>query len=41
MAQEEELINSEQGIKLYQEVDLSENTFYRHAREGKIRKTLV
>ena len=30
----------EQGIKLYAEVGLSENTFYRNAREGKIRKFL-
>src|SRR6266700_7870654 len=32
------MITSEQGIKLYAEVGLSENTFYRNAREGKIRK---
>ena len=36
----EEWIVSEQGIKLYAEVGLSENTFFRHAREGKIRKSL-
>lgn len=35
-----EMIASEEGIKLYTEVGLSENTFYRHAREGKIRKSL-
>ncbi|HZS77783.1 MAG TPA: hypothetical protein VFA41_14310 [Ktedonobacteraceae bacterium] len=34
----EEMITAEQGLKLYAEVGLSENTFYRHAREGKIRK---
>jgi hypothetical protein len=37
---EEEMMTSEQGIKLYAEVGLSENTFYRNAREGKIKKTL-
>lgn len=37
---EEELITSEQGIKLYAEVGISENTFFRHAREGRIRKYL-
>ena len=36
----EELISSEQGIKLYTEAGISENTFFRHAREGKIRKFL-
>jgi hypothetical protein len=29
-----------EGINLYQEIGLSENTFYRHAREGIIRKSL-
>lgn len=37
----EELITSEQGVKLYAEAGLSENTFFRHAREGKIRKFLA
>ncbi len=36
----EEMIPSEQGIALYASVELSENTFYRHAREGKIKKSL-
>jgi len=36
----EELITSEEGITLYAEVGLSQNSFYRHAREGKIRKSL-
>lgn len=36
----EEMISAEEGINLYTEVGLSENTFYRHAREGKIRKSL-
>src|SRR5437588_7751693 len=36
----EEMITSEQGVKLYTEAGLSENTFYRNAREGKIRKIL-
>ncbi len=34
------MIESEEAIKLYVEAGLSANTFYRHAREGKIRKTL-
>ena len=33
-------MTAEQGINLYAEVGLSENTFYRNAREGKIRKFL-
>ena len=41
MTREEELISSEQGIKLYADAGLSENTFFRHAREGKIRKILL
>lgn len=36
----DEMISAEQGVKLYAEVGLSENTFYRHAREGKIHKTI-
>lgn len=36
----EEMMTSEQGIRLYEEVGLSENTFYRNAREGRIRKIL-
>lgn len=36
----EEAMTADQGIKLYAEVGLSENTFYRHAREEKIRKSL-
>jgi tetratricopeptide (TPR) repeat protein len=36
----EEMVTSEQGIMLYAEVGLSENTFYRNVREGKIRKYL-
>lgn len=36
----EEMLTAAQGIKLYAEVELSENTFYRNVREGKIRKTL-
>jgi len=36
----EDMITAEQGIKLYAEVGLSANTFYRNAREGKIRKSL-
>ena len=34
------MIESEEAIKLYVEAGLSANSFYRHAREGKIRKTL-
>lgn len=41
MIKEEELINSEQGVKLYAEAGISENTFFRHAREGKVRKFLA
>ena len=37
---QEELVNSEQGVKLYIEAGISGNTFYRHAREGRIRKYL-
>ncbi|HLG65811.1 MAG TPA: hypothetical protein VKY19_28075 [Ktedonosporobacter sp.] len=33
-----EWILSSEGVKIYQEAGLSENTFYRHARENKIRK---
>ncbi len=36
----EETISAEEGVKIYAEVGLSENTFYRHAREGKIKKTI-
>lgn len=36
----EEWVTSEDGIKLYAEVGLSENTFFRNAREKKIRKTI-
>ena len=36
----DEMMTSEQGLKLYAEVGLTENTFYRNAREGKIRKHL-
>jgi len=36
----EDMISTEEGIKIYTEAGLSENTFYRHAREKKIRKTL-
>src|SRR6266436_344533 len=36
----EEMIAAEEAIKLYAEVELSENTFYRHVREHKIRKSL-
>ncbi|SRR5579871_175679 len=36
----EALLTSGQGIKLYAEVGLTENTFYRNVREGKIRKFL-
>lgn len=36
----DEMMTSEQGLKLYAEVGLTENTFYRNAREGKIRKYL-
>lgn len=41
MTREEEFINSEQGVKLYAEAGISENTFFRHAREGRIRKILL
>ncbi|GAC1358159.1 MAG: hypothetical protein NVS4B11_34450 [Ktedonobacteraceae bacterium] len=34
------MIESEEAIKLYVEAGFSANTFYRHAREGKIGKTL-
>ncbi len=34
------MISAEEGIQLYTEAGLSENTFYRHAREKKIRKIL-
>lgn len=36
----EELLTSEQGVRLYEEAGISENTFYRHAREGRIKKFL-
>jgi hypothetical protein len=36
----ENMISAEEGVQLYAEAGLSENTFYRHAREKKIRKTL-
>jgi hypothetical protein len=36
----EETMTPAQGIELYAEVGLSENTFYRNVREGKIRKFL-
>lgn len=35
-----EWILSDEAVKLYQEVGLSGNTFYRHARENKIRKII-
>ncbi len=35
-----EWISSDQGLELYAQVGLSENTFFRNAREGKIRKSL-
>ena len=34
------MISSEEAIRLYVDAGFSANTFYRHAREGKIRKTL-
>ena len=34
------MIESEEAIRLYVEAGFSANTFYRHARDGKIRKTL-
>jgi hypothetical protein len=37
---EENLLTSEQGIRLYEEAGLSEGTFFRHVREKKIRKVL-
>ncbi len=36
----ENMIGSDEAIKLYVEAGLSSNTFFRHAREGKIRKNL-
>jgi hypothetical protein len=36
----DEMVTSEEGVRLYEEAGLSENTFYRHAREGKIQKSL-
>lgn len=36
----EELVDSKQAVKLYEEAGITGNTFYRHAREGKIRKFL-
>lgn len=36
----ENLLTSEQGIKLYEEAGLSDGTFFRHVREKKIRKVL-
>jgi len=41
MTTEKDLISSDQGIKLYTEAGISGNTFFRHVREGKIRKTLL
>src|SRR5579883_297781 len=37
---QEKWVDSEEGIRLYTEGGISENTFYRHAREGRIRKSL-
>ena len=37
---EENLLTSEQAIKLYEETGLSDGTFFRHVREKKIRKVL-
>lgn len=36
----DETLTAEQGVKLYIDAGLSENTFYRHSREGKVRKFL-
>lgn len=37
----DEWLTSEQGIKCYKQAGLSENTFFRHVREGKIKKSLA
>src|SRR5689334_14688161 len=36
----DKMISAEEGIELYTKAGLSENTFYRHARERRIRKYL-
>ncbi len=36
----ERWVTAEEGVKLYEDAGLSSNTFYRHAREKRIRKSL-